>query len=293
MQTLRTADSRRRFLQHMAALAAIPWLGQIPGRRKNARIGLSLAAYSFRDALTAIPARMTLEQFVDFCADQDLEGTELTSYYFPDTDPQRLADLRRQATVNGLTITGTPIRNNFCQPPGVDRDKDLEHVRRWIKVAAQLGSQTIRLFAGDADVPLAEKQAWCIDCLRIVAEDAARHGVVLAIENHGGITQTAEQLLTLIRGVDSRWVGVNLDTGNFGHDAYEQMALVAPHAVACQVKVKLPDADGRKVEADFDRIVSILRKAQYRGFATLEYEEGRPLEEVPQYLQKLRGALAR
>ena len=72
-------------------------------RRPKPKLLLSLAAYSFRKELQS--GKMSLEDFVDFCALHDLEATELTSYYFKDTSPAYLAELRRRAYVNGLTIT--------------------------------------------------------------------------------------------------------------------------------------------------------------------------------------------
>ncbi len=263
-------------------------LRAVAGRRATPKLSLSLAAYSFRAELQS--GAMTLEDFVDFCALHDLEGTELTSYYFKDTSPTYLAELRRRAYVNGLTISGTPVGNDFCVPAGPQRDKELAHVRTWIDHVALLGSQTIRVFAGRVprESRREEAQERCIDGLKEVAKYAGERGVLLALENHGGITATADQLLHLVRAVDSPWLGVNLDTGNFHTpDPYGDMEKAAPYAVAAQVKVEI---QGRP--ADLDRIIGILNKANYRGFVALEYEASEPaLEAVPVHLKRLRAAM--
>ncbi len=263
-------------------------LRAVEGRRSKPKLSLSLAAYSFRKELNS--GAMTLEDFVDFCALHDLEGTELTSYYFKDTSPRYLAELRRRAYVNGLSISGTPIRNDFCLPQGAARDKDVAHVKTWIDHVVRLGSQTIRVFAGriPRGLGLKESQQRCIDGLKEVAAYAGEHGVLLALENHGGITATADQLLHLVRGVDSPWLGVNLDTGNFHTgDPYGELEKAAPYAVAVQVKVEIQGQP-----ADLDRIVGILNKANYRGFVALEYEaKPSALESVPVHLKRLRAAM--
>jgi len=238
---------------------------------------------------------MTLERFVDYCAEQDLQATELTEYYFRDKSPGYICALRRRAYVNGLAISGSPLGNDFCHPPGPARDKQLAHVKAWIDVVALLGSQTIRVFAGRAKKGSSEKEArkLAIEGLKEVSEYAGARGVLLAIENHGGITSTAKQLLALVKGVDSPWLGVNLDTGNFHTDVYASIEKAAPYAVAVQVKAEVREGKKPAEEADFKRIAGILKAAGYRGYVALEYEAKEdPLKAVPRYLDKLREALA-
>ena len=256
---------------------------------------LSLAAYSFRRELSGKKPTMTLERFVDYCAEQELQATELTEYYFRDKSPAYICALRRRAYVNGLAISGSPLGNDFCHPPGPARDKQLAHVKAWIDVVALLGSQTIRVFAGKAKKGSSEAEALklAIAGLKEVSEYAGKKGVLLAIENHGGITSTAKQLLALVKGVDSPWLGVNLDTGNFHTDVYASIEKAAPYAVAVQVKVHVREGKKAAEEADFKRIASILRSAGYRGYVALEYEAKEDaLKAVPRHLDKLREALA-
>ena len=275
--------------------AAVPGASRIAGRVDGSGLQLSLAAYSFRRELSGKQPTMTLEGFVDYCAEQDLQATELTEYYFRDKSPEYICALRRRAYVNGLAISGSPLGNDFCHPPGPARDKQIAHVKAWIDVVALLGSQTIRVFAGKAKKGSSEAEALklAIAGLKEVSEYAGRKGVLLAIENHGGITSTAKQLLALVKGVDSPWLGVNLDTGNFHTDVYASIEKAAPYAVAVQVKVHIREGKKPAEEADFKRIAAILKSAGYRGYVALEYEAKEDaLKAIPRYLDRLREALA-
>jgi sugar phosphate isomerase/epimerase len=297
--------SRRAFLAGAAAtsLAAsansVAAIGPI-ARNGDAKFKLSLAAYSYRDLLTAKkdePAKLTLGDFVDDCAKFGLEGTELTSYYFPKAvTPDYLRQLARQCFRLGLDVSGTAIGNDFGHPPGEERKKQIDAAKQWIDHAATLGAPVIRIFAGHAkkDVTAAQAHSLMVSAIEECCEYAGSRGIHLALENHGGPTADAEGLLKFVRDVQSPWFGVNLDTGNFrGDDVYGQLERVAPYALNVQVKVVVSGAGGKKEPADFARLAKMLRASGYRGYIVLEYEEaGNPREECAKFLKELRDAFA-
>ena len=268
-----------------------------PVRNGASHMKLSLAAYSFNRMLPR-PGRnqkgeMTLEDFVDYCAKLNLDGTELTSYYFPE-EPSRdyLLNLKEQTFRLGLDISGTAIGNDFCLPEGEKRQAQLQLCRTWIDHAAVMGAPVIRIFAGRVPNGSTEEEALdlCVAGINESLDYAAEKGVLLALENHGGITATPQQLLSIIERVkDSKWFGVNFDSGNFRtEDPYGDLEKIAPFAVNAQIKVALKTPDNKHQEADLKRMVEILRAADYRGYVVLEYEEAKPYEEIPMYIEKLR-----
>lgn len=258
---------------------------------------LSLAAYSFRDSLAGAKKSMTLDDFVDLASTYDLDAVEPTSYYFPDPPtPAYCRSLRRHAFLQGLAISGTAIRNTFTYRPGPELDKELDHVKRWVDLAAELHAPSIRIFAGDLQKGTSESDArrWCVDAISRACEHAATRGVILALENHGGIVTTPDQVLAIVREVKSEWFGINLDTGNFhGPDPYADLARVVPYAVVVQVKSEMSSGTGPRQPADFARIIKLLRDVKYRGFVALEYEAREdPRVAVPRQLQQLRKLIA-
>jgi sugar phosphate isomerase/epimerase len=316
---LHRAGSRRQWLQQLAATtgaataatlltrwspcgAGAPALSAAepiprPGRP---HFKLSLAAYSFHRFLPRgwprpmeSSPRMTLGDFIDFCAAQNLDGTELTSYYFPAEVTSRvLADYKQRAFRLGLDISGTAIGNDFCRLPGPERDAELALARRWIDYAAELGAPVIRIFAGQVPSGSDEQSALerCIAGIETSLEYAAERGVALALENHGGITATAEQLLHIVRRVrPSPWFGVNFDSGNFhSADPYVELEQIAPYALNVQLKASVAPG-GQKQPADLERIVHLLAAVGYRGYLVFEYEEPEdPWTAIPGYLRTLR-----
>ncbi len=263
-------------------------------RNGKSHMKLSLAAYSFRKYLKEEkPPTMTLDDFIRLCADLDLDGTELTSYYFPkDFNEDYLIHIKQLTFRLGLDISGTAIANDFCLPPGEARDKTLAHTRKWIDYAALMGAPVIRIFAGQ--VPAGDSEQAAIDrCAAGINESleyAAQKGVCLALENHGGITATPEQMLKIIEQVkDSPWFGVNFDGGNFRTaDPYSDLAKIAPYAINVQIKTDLSPL-GKREDTDLARVVKILADANYRGYVVLEYEGAEdPKTAVPRHIETLR-----
>lgn len=307
---MNSALNRRQFIKSTCAaglsVAALSRLGSAnagaaePIRRAGKpRLQLSLAAYSFRDTFKASdPAkRITLFDFVDYCADHKLAGAEITSYYFPDpVDDVFLLKLKRHAFVRGIPISGSAVGNNFVLPKGPQRDAQIAMVKQWIDRCALLGAPHIRVFAGPAHKELSTGDAkkLCLEALQECAEHAGTKGIFLGLENHGGIVAEPDDLLELVQAVKSPWVGINLDTGNFHtEDPYASLAKCAPYAVNVQYKVEmLPRGQTVKVLADMGRIVKILRDANYQGYVALEHETKEdPWKTVPGLLEQLRAAV--
>ena len=269
-------------------------------RSGKPRLQLSLAAYSFRDTFKhKDPAkRITLDDFIDYCADHGCAGAELTSYYFPPNfGDDYLIKLKRHAFLRGVAISGSAVANNFALTPGAKRDENIALVKKWVDHCAILSAPHIRVFAWPAtiDMPLADAKKLCIQALKDCGDYAGKKGIFLGIENHGDIAARPDDLLEIITAVKSPWVGINLDTGNFQtDDPYADLVRCAPYAVNVQIKVEIkPRGKKEKEPADLKRLTQILRDANYQGFVALEYEaKPDPWQAVPEWLKKLNELFA-
>lgn len=288
--------TRRDFLRSLAAAAVGPGVAAAidPIRRPGptADLKLSLAAYSFRQFLDIKKGSMTLFDFIDFAADLPLDAVELTSYYFADTSDAYLDKLRAYAERKRRPVSGVPVGNTFTLKDDARRAAEVQKVKDWTARAARLGAKTVRIFAGNLDKSdtLADAQKRVVDALNECCPVAERAGVILAMENHGGITDTAEHLLDLVRPVRSPALGVNIDTGNFRTaDPYREIAAIVPYGVVAQIKTEIFPAGRPREDADLGRMVRILKDGNFHGFVALEYEAADdPKTAVPRHVRELR-----
>lgn len=259
----------------------------------KARLRPALCAYSFRDDLQK--GVLKYEDLIRIAAENDLDGVDLTVYWFPNTTDAFLLPLKRAAYRSGIEIYSISVRTELTKPAGADRDMTAADLRKWIDVAAKLGAGHIRVFGGKVPAGQTEATAadWVADMLGTASEYAGKNGVILGLENHGGITDRAETIVGIVKKVNSPWVGINLDTANFKTKIYEQIEMIAPYAVNVQVKAMVRDENG-PAPSDWDRVAKMLVANHYRGYLALEYEEKAAAQEAtPALFKKLREVCAR
>lgn len=274
-----------------------------------AHVTLALNAYSFNDLLTGKGEKdgkpaLTLPELLDWCASQNIAAVDLTGYYFPGypevPSDEYLYEIKRKAFKLGIDISGTGIRNNFASPDPAQRAADVEWAKKWIIVASKLGAPVIRLFAGEIPKGYENKwdevAGWMIECYKECAAFGQQHGVIIGIQNHGDMLQTADQCIKVIRAVNSPWAGIILDTGNFKvADPYVDIEAVIPYTVNWQVKESVFGI-GSPVRTDFNRLSQIIKRSGYRGYLPVETLAVKgvpynPYQLVPQMIKELEEAL--
>ena len=295
-------STRRQFCQAAAAAGTGLFLGQQFARaidpiRRNGKshIRLSLAAYSYRkylDLKIKPKPPMTLFEFADLAAEMGLPAIEPTAYYFADTSADYLAGLKGHCTRLGLDISGTAIGNDFCVADPKKLKEQIAHTKKWVEHASLIGAKTIRIFAGTLPKGDSEEKARgrCVEAIQESCDYAAKFGIFLALENHGGITARAEQILAIVQAVKHDWFGVNWDTGNFRtEDPYGDLQKLAPYAVTVQMKTEIQVAGKKKEDADLSRLFGILRSVSYRGYVALEYEADEdPKTAIPRHIEAMK-----
>jgi L-ribulose-5-phosphate 3-epimerase len=287
--------NRRHLLQSLPMLAAF---GSAPGRlpasapvKAAARLRTAICAYSFREALKN--KTMSYEDLVRLAVELDVDGLDLTVYWFPNTSDEFLLPLRRLAYKNGVEIYSISIRSDMCQPTEELRAREVAALEQWVEVAVKLGAGHIRVFGGQVPKGSMEDEAaaWVVNILKRAADYSGRKGVILGLENHGGITSRAEKVVQIVREVNSPWVGINLDTGNFESNTYAQIEACVPYAVNVQFKIEISES-GKKLPSDWSRILAMLTKGGYKGYLALEYEADEAAEAaVPRLTKQLNEAV--
>jgi sugar phosphate isomerase/epimerase len=280
------------------------------------KLKISLNAYSFskmlndhkKDPSTGI----SLFDLLDFCAKNNFEAVDPTGYFFPGYPSELPTDafineFKRRAFELGLDISGTGVRNNFTLPDKEKRAADVQHIKQWVEVAAKMGAPVLRVFADTQmkgqswqtvapGVAREQIEDWIVENLKECAEHGKKFGVIIGVQNHGDFLKTADNLLNLIKRVDSVWCGPIVDTGYFmTKDPYEDMAKVAPYAVNWQIKTSPFGADSG-IKTDLKKLVKIIRESGYRGYIPIETlsikgQPYDPFDLVPKFLAELREVL--
>lgn len=304
---------RRSFLQHSVLAAATPL---IPNRTNinhpNSsvpRIKLSVSSYSYWHFRGE---KFPLEKVIDEAAALGLEGIDILHRQMESEESSYLQNIKRYAFLNGIALTCLSIHQGFVTPDKEELKKNVDHTIHCIQLAAKMGIPCLRLNTGRWNTiksfdelmknrgvePIlpgyqeADGFQWCIDGIQQCLDTAAKEGVLLALENHWGLGSTPEGMLKIHDAVNSPWLGLLMDTGNFLEDPYDKLALIAAKTSFVQAKTYYGGGEWYSLELDYKRIISILEKVNYHGYISIEFEgKENPYTGVRKSVDLLREAL--
>jgi L-ribulose-5-phosphate 3-epimerase len=274
------------------------------------RIRLAVSTYSYWHFRTP---KYPVEQVIEDAARLGFDGVEILHRQMTDESPAYVNGLKQSAFRLGLDLPMLSIHQDFISPKAEDRKEAVDHTIRCIDLASRLGIPSIRLNSGrwntiasfddlmkvkGNEPPIdgyTDEDAfrWCEEGIKACLPAAERAGVLLALENHWGLTTKTENLLRIHKAVASPWLGINLDTGNYPGDPYPEIEKLAPAASIVQAKTYYGGGEWYTLDLDYKRIAGILRKANFRGWVSLEMEgKEDPATAVPKSLAVLREAFA-
>jgi len=310
--------TRRNFLATAALAASSPALLAAPAitPAPKKRIKLGVSTYSYWHFKTD---RVLIETVIDKAARLGVEGVDILHRQMdiPEKEPLTpahrpyLQKLKRHAFTNGIDLICLSIHQDFVDPSAEFRQKQIDHTLKCIEIAYELGVPCIRLNSGRwntiasfddlmkarGEEPILPGHTeddgfkWCIDCIEKCLPKAAECGVVLALENHWGLTRTPAGLLRVLNSIQSPWLGGLMDTGNFLEDPYAKLEQIAPKTVFVQAKTYYGGGEWYTLDLDYQRIAKILGAVNYTGYISLEMEgKEDPDTAVAKSVEMLRGA---
>lgn len=294
--------TRRRFLQSAGAAAYIgaelglPLQAQATARGSETQNAKSMArlfpgccAYSFRKYLKT--GRMTMQDFIRETVEMGSVGADMTVYWFKSTEPAYLDALRYVAFKNGVPFSGAACGSSMVQADPAKRRQVLEDIKKWVDVTDRLGASHLRVFGGKLPPRATIKQGtdWVVETMKPACEYSGKKGITLGIEDHGGVTQSADVCLEIMRRVDSPYAGINLDITHFiptpTKDAYAQIKACIPYATHSHIRDRFDDG----TPIDMDRVWQMFRDGGYKGFMSAEYEgKENPMTGVPKLMDKIK-----
>jgi L-ribulose-5-phosphate 3-epimerase len=237
------------------------------------------------------------------------DGIEFLLVQMQSEENSYLQKLKRQAFHAGLDIMGFSTHQGFVFPDKEKRQSEVDKTIHQIELAYKLGIPTMRLntgrwgTSGSFDELMANKGIepilegytddegfkWVIDAIEQCIPVAERCGVVLGLENHWGLGRTAEGVLRIVNAVDSPWLQITSDTGNF-LEPVRTAGNDGPKTFLIQAKTYFGGGKWYTLDIDYYRVAEIFRKVNYRGYVSVEFEgEEDPMTAVPKSLELIRN----
>ena len=254
---------------------------------------------------------------IDFAGELGFDGVEILLYQISQTEllsRAALQDIKRRALRSGLALYGMSTHQGFVSPDAQVRRQNIELTIGQIELCYALGIPTMRVNTGrwgtskNFDELMANRGIepplpgyteedgfpWVIDALERCLPTAEKCGVVLGLENHWGLGLTPEGVLRIVDAIDSPWLQVTLDTGNFLENPYEKLEKLAPKTVLLQAKTYYGGGEWYSLDLDYQKVGELMRKANYRGWVSLEFEGKEDYRTaIPKSLELLRKSFTR
>lgn len=239
---------------------------------------ISLAGWSLHRRFRAQQDPLRLLDFPRVARQEfDIHAVELNSPFFVSRDKRYLTELNEVAMGEGVDLLNIAVdgMGDLCDPDRATRQRAIENNAGWLPVAAHLGCRAIRVNTGgmgrenDDDALL-----WCIDAFTELAERGSKAGVIVLVENHGGISSNPDNMVKIIEAVNSPWIGTLPDFGNFPEeiDRYEALQKIMPYAGAVHAKMHEFNEGGMETKIDVPRCVAIAKRAGYDSYLGIEFE---------------------
>lgn len=274
-------DKQRRYVLRSLALAPL-----ILGSRSlfasplietavRPRLKYSINAYTFNDLLRS--GEMTFFDMMEFAYELGLDAVDLTGYYFSGypqiPNDKTLFQLKKKALQLGLNITWTGVRNNFVNPDKAARQADLDLIKNWLEVSSRLGASIMRVFVGKGKhegYSKEEVKKWIVSAFQASANYAEKIGVMIGMQHHNDFLYEADEVIDILKRVNSEWFGLILDIGSLRRgDPYEEIRKLAPYANYWFIK-EWVYVDGVAQAVNMKKIATLLKEVNYAGYISFE-----------------------
>lgn len=309
--------SRRQFMSGAAAAAVAGSIGistaaDAPSSTTTRPNRIGLASYSLWQFQHN--TLRDLDKNLDLAAQWGFDGIEVLHRQMTSEENAYLQKLKQHALKHGLDLYGMATHQTFLTPDADKRQKNVELTIHQIELAYAMGIPSMRVQTGtwgtskDFDDLMAhrgieppveghtdeEAFKWVIDCFQKCLPAAEKCGVTMGLENHWGLGRTPEGILRIIKGVNSPWLRVTCDIGNFLEDPYDKIDQIAPFASMVHAKTYYGGGLWYTLDLDYPRIAGILRKHGYDGYLSLEFEgKEDPRTGIPKSLATLQAAFGK
>lgn len=237
-----------------------------------------------------LDGKMSIAQWARLAQDSGADGYDVSTMFWKNHTATYIDAIQRDFAAQGVSIRPNMVccYPDFTNPDRLERERQMEYLRRDIALASTFGFQYIRITAGMAH-PGIDFDATCrsvAEQFAAAAEVAARFGIHLVFENHAqpgawplvDFSFDPNAFLEICRRMRGTGVEVNFDTANAKACGQDPAAMLAE--VMNQVRtIHLNDTvegDGLSPvlvgtgAVDFDSVFDVLNQNRFDGWVSIE-----------------------
>lgn len=245
---------------------------------------ISVCTGGFRD--------ITLSETLDILEELSFKYVEATTdgrshiypYFMGDKPFDELEDLLSRYSIDLIAISGGwsdfAVNDLYI-------DKQFQSLEKQLKLCNRLDVGILRVFASHIPSKYVNENYFTrvIENIKKIIPIAEENDVCMVLENHYGLTSTAEDVVKILEGVSSPNLRFNFDPANFlptAQDPVDACTKLLPYIAHIHLKDAVFTGKGKfegyeyceigKGIVNYKKILSIIFKNNYNGFLSVEYE---------------------
>lgn len=235
------------------------------------RIAMSTVTFRFRFEQTNRDGKgdLLLTDVPEYYADRfKLRNIEFWSKHFESQKKPYLDQLKKKIAGARTKLINIQVdeRYNLADPNDEHRKASIKLCKGWVDTTAYLGAPSMRVNSGHGEMEP------CVSAIKEVNAYAKSKGLILLVENHGGISASPDDLLKLHAAVGSPNFRILADFANWppNVDIQEALKKIYPHTHLISAKTKEFNEMGEHISFDFDRCVRLAEASGFKGIYSAE-----------------------
>lgn len=251
--------------------------------------------------------KISVLDWIRFGVELGLDAVDFSIKFFPQRDAKTVNIIRTALAKRGVEACMLACYSDFTHPDETRRSEELTELMADIALAKALGAKFVRVTAGQNHPGTERKDGvrWVVDGFRQALDEAEKHGITLAYENHTkgapwqywDFSQPSEIFLEILDALSDTPLGVCFDTANplvLKEDVLELLDKVIDRVVVLHVFDMREAGTFEPVRvgtgvAPIPQTFSYIKQTDYEGWLSIEEasRQGRKgFEEAIQYVRQ-------